>query len=703
MEVGPSAEPGRRRVLSASAAGIVSLALPSAARAASPVASSAPSAPTITSAQPAGYLLATGPASHGAIEVTWEVAQTDQAPVNCQTVNIRLSLDGGFTYPLTLLAQTPNDGSAFVVVPDAPGAMARVRVEAADNIFFDISNQDFSILPPSQPGFSLIASPETGSVCTPEPFEITLQTDSLLGFSNPISFSVDGLPPGATASFSENPVVPGSSTTLTILTDQVDDHGVFDLQILAEADGAPSATRQASVFFLSRDFSALAALSPPDGASGLSGLPDFSWTDLPNADHYDIQIAVDPTFSDIVDEAYGLGSATYTPALTLSDNTVYYWRLRASNACGTGDFRDPASFHTIAQTCETVVRPDTVWQISSAGLPYLQDKIYIPESGIISDINVRNIKGNHDAVGDMAFRLKNPAGDSVTLLSAPPCNSAAFNLGFDDQSPLTSLPCPPNTGSQYRPQQELAAFNGGNVQGTWTLVVAIVNTLGSGGAFNGWALEYCASLLPKDPYLVRNDTLAVPPGDTRLIYKDHLVVEDEDNLPSELTFTVVTNTQAGTLLLNGQPLGTGGQFTMLDIYSSSLQYANTDPSAAADYFTFGVNDGNGGYFGTPRFHIRMDPNAGPSATGERDAGKALAVYPNPSAGAVTISWGTALPTDGVLTLTDLQGRLLRRVVVPAALTQWELGPEALPAGMYVVRLQAGNWTRTGKLVARQAY
>ncbi|MEY3052169.1 MAG: hypothetical protein RLY31_1954 [Bacteroidota bacterium] len=637
------------------------------------------------------------------VEVTWDVAQTDQAPVNCQSVNIRLSLDGGFTYPLTLLSQTPNDGSAFVVVPNTPGTMARIRVEAADNIFFDISNQDFTILPPAQPGFSLLSSPEEGSVCTPEPFVITLQTDSLLGFSNPVTFSVTGLPAGATASFSENPVLPGSTTTLTILTDQVTDHGVFDVQILAEAADASPATRQASLFFISSDFSALAPLSPADGASGLSGLPDFSWTDLPNATLYDIQIATDPGFSDIVDEAYGIVSADYTPALTLSDNTVYYWRLRASNSCTQGVFQDPASFHTIAQTCRTIVRPDTVWQISSAGLPYLQDKIDIQESGIISDINVRNIKGSHDAVGDMAFRLKNPAGDSVTLLSSPPCNSSAFNLGFDDQSPLTSIPCPPNTGLQYRPQQELAAFNGGNVEGTWTLVVAIVNTLGSGGAFNGWALEYCASLLPKDPYLVKNDTLAVPPGDTRLIYKDHLVVEDEDNLPSELTFTVVTNTQAGTLLLNGQPLGTGGQFTMLDVYSSSLQYANTDPAAPADYFTFGVSDGNGGYFGTPRFHIRMDPNAAPSSTNNPGVPRPLTVYPNPTAGAVTLSWGEPLPTEGILTVSDLQGRRLRQVLVPATASQWPFLPEDLATGLYLVRLQSGHQVRTGKLLLKQSF
>lgn len=64
--------PGRRRVLGASLAGISTFALPTAARASSVITpSSAPSAPTITSAVPAGYLLSSGSANHGAIQVTW--------------------------------------------------------------------------------------------------------------------------------------------------------------------------------------------------------------------------------------------------------------------------------------------------------------------------------------------------------------------------------------------------------------------------------------------------------------------------------------------------------------------------------------------------------------------------------------------------------------------------------------------------------
>jgi hypothetical protein len=81
--------------------------------------------------------------------VTWGVANTSSAPINCANVKISLSTDGGNTFPLTLAASTPNDGSETITVPNAPTSMARVKVEAVGNVFFDISNANFTILPGS--------------------------------------------------------------------------------------------------------------------------------------------------------------------------------------------------------------------------------------------------------------------------------------------------------------------------------------------------------------------------------------------------------------------------------------------------------------------------------------------------------------------------------------------------------------------------
>ncbi len=75
--------------------------------------------------------------------VTWSVNGSDQAPVSCSSVNVLLSLDGGYTWPITLGSGVPNTGSFSFVVPDTTTYTARVKVEGAGNIFFDINDKNF--------------------------------------------------------------------------------------------------------------------------------------------------------------------------------------------------------------------------------------------------------------------------------------------------------------------------------------------------------------------------------------------------------------------------------------------------------------------------------------------------------------------------------------------------------------------------------
>ncbi|MGB0838693.1 MAG: reprolysin-like metallopeptidase, partial [Chitinophagales bacterium] len=149
--------------------------------------------------------------------VTWDIAGTDLAPINCQEVHILLSLDGGYTYNDTLAMNVPNTGSTSVFVPDW-GNLARIMVRAADNVFFDISDQDFTILPPSAPDFFVVPQSNTTlNLCAPETamYELTLST--LLDFNEPITLSLEGAPEGATVEFSETMIDPTTTDGFSIM------------------------------------------------------------------------------------------------------------------------------------------------------------------------------------------------------------------------------------------------------------------------------------------------------------------------------------------------------------------------------------------------------------------------------------------------------------------------------------------------------
>ena len=87
--------------------------------------------------------------------VTWNVANTNAAPVSAANVMISLSTDGGLTFPTVILASTPNDGSEQIIVPNMPTTMARLKVQPVGNIFFDISNVNFTITAPTAAGASV--------------------------------------------------------------------------------------------------------------------------------------------------------------------------------------------------------------------------------------------------------------------------------------------------------------------------------------------------------------------------------------------------------------------------------------------------------------------------------------------------------------------------------------------------------------------
>ena len=91
--------------------------------------------------------------------ITWNVAGTNETPINTQNVKISLSADGGQTFPIVLSNSTINSGSAEVIIPNINTKLGRIKIEAIDNYFFSINSQNFTINQNSDiPGISIVTS-----------------------------------------------------------------------------------------------------------------------------------------------------------------------------------------------------------------------------------------------------------------------------------------------------------------------------------------------------------------------------------------------------------------------------------------------------------------------------------------------------------------------------------------------------------------
>ncbi len=76
--------------------------------------------------------------------ITWNVASTTAAPVSCANVEILFSSNGGSSFS-SLVGSTPNDGSQAVTIPNTATTQARIKVRCANNVFFDLSNVNFTV------------------------------------------------------------------------------------------------------------------------------------------------------------------------------------------------------------------------------------------------------------------------------------------------------------------------------------------------------------------------------------------------------------------------------------------------------------------------------------------------------------------------------------------------------------------------------
>ena len=278
--------------------------------------------------------------------VSWDVAGTSAGSVNTPTVNIYLSTDGGLSFPFLLANNVDNDGSHTFSVPPADGDSneLRVMVEGNNNIFYAINTTNFSL---QASEFSISVAEPSVEVCSPNDVTYDFIYNTYLGFTGTTTFSVNGLPSGVNSSFSTDTAsIDGTSVSLTLSNIGSLNENTYDFQITGTSG---TIVKNADVNFtvLLNITETPTLTSPINNDTDVSISPTFSWDAISSASSYDIEIATDTQFNSII-VSENISTNSYT-ATSLNQSTTYYWRVKAKNSCGEGDFSQTNSFTT--QTC----------------------------------------------------------------------------------------------------------------------------------------------------------------------------------------------------------------------------------------------------------------------------------------------------------------------------------------------------------------
>ncbi|NAS31974.1 T9SS type B sorting domain-containing protein [Flavobacteriaceae bacterium R38] len=469
----------------------------------------------------------------GDVEVIeWDVANTNIPPINALEVDILMSLDGGLTFPVILAQNVVNDGEHPVILPGGIATSnARFMVKASNNIFFAVNRADIAIV---ESEIVLNFNELEFTVCQPDELSVEFDYNTFLGFNGTTTFSVLNAPSGLNTSFNSLTVnVDNTPVLLTLSDTQNVTPGVYTITINA-ASGSVSKSVDITVNILGGDFNAIVPVNPVNGVSDAFLTTTLTWEADILAEEYDLEIASDTGFTNIVD-ALTLITNSYTVS-GLEEDTTYYWRVKPRNQCAEGSFSSAFSFTTIGVNCKSFITAGLPVEIPSEGKPTVNSVIRVFDDLRITDIKV-TVGISHSFVSDLTLKLISPEGTSVTLSRLVCGRNQNIQAVFDDDGEAIVCGTDPAISGVVAPLESFTKFFGESSRGEWTLVVEDSFDF-DGGAINAFNLEICAGgeFLPdidNDGVLDENDNCPITANEDQLDTDNdgigNICDEDDDN------------------------------------------------------------------------------------------------------------------------------------------------------------------------------
>ncbi|NUO02593.1 MAG: trypsin-like peptidase domain-containing protein, partial [Saprospiraceae bacterium] len=240
-------------------------------------------------------------------------------------------------------------------------------------------------------------------ICAPEDVVFTFSISA--NFVGDVALSAEGLPANLNAAFDVNPATPGGISTLTLSNTAAVATGTYTLTVNA-TDGVNNSTVQVQVTLSNGLPATPVLLTPENNATGVFPVSSLEWAALPGNIIYELELATDALFTEIVTQTV-LANVSTLPVL-LDPETIYFWRVRPESICGLGEWSEVFSFETAAIICASPVVATEPVNIPSQGAPTVTSSIEIETPGNIASIRLTGLDITHSWVGDLTATLTAP-------------------------------------------------------------------------------------------------------------------------------------------------------------------------------------------------------------------------------------------------------------------------------------------------------
>ncbi len=595
--------------------------------------------------------------------ITWAVASTTATPVSCANVKISLSSDGGQTFPTVLLASTPNDGTQSVTIPNTPTTTARIKVEAVGNIFFDISNTNFTIT----------SGAGCGSATGLTAAGITTSSANLswTAVSGATSYAVDYKLNSSSTWTSFSTAQTGTTASLTGLASG----SLYDWRVTATCASGTGAASAAQFTTTS-----VATCNAPGGLASsaiTTSSATVSWTAVSGAVSYAVDYKLNSSTTWTSFSTAQTGTSANLTGLTAA--SLYDWRVR-TNCSSASSAYVQAQFTTgTAAGCATAFEPNETQAAAAAITSAVTNSAAISTS---TDIDYFKITTT--ATASITYNLVGPAGVDYDMTIY---NSAGTQIGSGAGSTATETVTLTNqaAGTYYI---RVFGYNGANSATCYTIKATATTATGCQNALDN-STNGTTSGAAVIPFNTNVTGLISPTADI-----DHY------------RFTITT---AGTITLTLSTLPADYDLKLLNSAGTQVAISQNGSTtsetinytaAAGTYYAqvFGYNGANNA---STCYTLRVA-----LGTATKDAveiplfssKKILDVFPNPAQNKLNINL-TGYQGVSNISVLDVNGKQVANLRTSNVNSSMDISK--LPAGVYMLKVYTANGEVLNTRVVKQ--
>lgn len=173
-------------------------------------------------------------------------------------------------------------------------------------------------------------------------------------------------------------------------------------------------------------------VSPANNAVDIPIEQTLSWSAVPGAASYTLQLAYDQAFTNIVLVRPNLTTTSYS-LIELWNNKTYYWRVSAEQSGSSSGFSSPFKFNTVKLTNIVlswptggaslyIACPQLSWYVPEGGTGWKYDLIYSTNAGLSSPAVISNLTSNIYVLTGLQpgvkyywrIKLRNSAGNVIS-------------------------------------------------------------------------------------------------------------------------------------------------------------------------------------------------------------------------------------------------------------------------------------------------